>query len=122
MCAFTVWTGVLGATLAVIFLLNASVIFAHIGRRILLPASMQVLNAAHTPVERTAFSNAFLDVFDEVEHQGLMSLDPWVGEAMTNFVTAAQDQNITRAESAHFCSTVWHGVTHGARRKHGDSP
>lgn len=105
--------GALVLALAVVvfgsFFLNFSRIFADVSQRALaalLPQQMALLQPAHSPEERAAFSNAFSTLAARIAHA---PSDPHGQQALAVFnqlLVAARDRAITRAESAAFVSNV----------------
>ena len=106
---FLAWSLIITLILSIVFALNASKLFANLGRYAL-PATMQALDSNIPPDERNDFSNAYLYLFNQIDQDGFMSMKPWVVTAITNLAVSARDHKINSSERAEFCSSVWYNV------------
>jgi len=91
--------------LSILFFLNAAKIFSNIGRYAFKP-TMQLIAADVSHNERTDFSNAYVKVFENIEKNGVTSIDKWTLSAMTNLAESIKDHKISRDECSTFITLV----------------
>ena len=106
--SFLVLTVGAAVVLSIIFFLNAAKIFSNIGRYALKP-TMQLIAVDVSHNERADFSNAYVKVFENIEKNGITSIDKWTLSAMTNLAESIKDHKISRDESFAFIKLVERG-------------